>query len=45
MYKNKIMLSAAMQKAKPAVPETNKKELPKVKVSYMLPKVDNQLSP
>tara|TARA_B000000557_G_C20741147_1_gene428617 strand:+ start:214 stop:450 length:237 start_codon:yes stop_codon:yes gene_type:complete len=45
MYKNKRMLSAAMQKAKPAVPETNKKELPKVKVSYMLPKVDNQLSP
>lgn len=45
MYNNNNMLSVAMQKTKPAVPESKEKELPKVEISYMLPKVGNQLSP
>lgn len=45
MYNNNNMLSVAMQKTKPVVPESKEKELPKVKDSYILPKLNKQLSP
>ena len=44
MYNNNNMLSAAMQKTKPVVPESNEKELPKTKDSYILPKIKRQAS-